>query len=117
MDNTIQNSSENEIAEEMYLKSAKWHHSCRSKHNQQKLKRHQQAECKRMASEDVNLSPVKTRRSFLQEETVIDENAEDGDAAQDQPCLICNEKKRSDGVDVTRQQLLVSIKRCGRQLK
>ena len=93
MDNTIQNSSENEIAEEMYLKCAKWHHSCRSKHNEQKLKRHQQAECKRMASEDVNLSPVKTRRSFLQEETVIDENAEDGDAAQDQPCLICNEKK------------------------
>lgn len=90
LDNVIPNVTVEQLTNTMLEKKAVWHRNCRLSHDKQKVERAETEDLKRQASDDPNPSPVKTRRSFL--EDTIEDQADDESDDKEPPCLICNKQ-------------------------
>ena len=79
------------LTEMMLFNKAVWHPNCRDLHNKQKVARSEADHLKRLASDDPNPSPVKTRSSLLDGHTTAECETYDVDDDSELPCLICKE--------------------------
>ena len=86
VDNVIPNVTTKQLTDIMLEKKACWHRNCRQAHDKQKVERAEAEDLKRQASDDLNPSPVKTRRSFL-DDNIEDQAEDDENDVADKDCV------------------------------
>ena len=110
LDNVIPNVTVEQLTNTMLEKKAVWHRNCRLSHNKQKVERAETQDLKRQASDDPNTSPVKTRRSFL-ENSIEDQVNDDKSSEKDKelPCMICNKRGQAKKYGMCHQAATLGI--------